>query len=70
MRAAPGYKSSLEYTILPTPTQALPQYAYTMATQALKWNKQKEQKRIAHTRIRTEDLIITSDALYQLSHAS
>ena len=36
VRAAPGYKSSLEYTILPTPTQALPQYAYTMATQALK----------------------------------
>ena len=29
-----------------------------------------KKKKIAHTRIRTEDLIITSDALCQLSHAS
>ena len=30
----------------------------------------KKQKDIARTRIRTEDLMITSHALYQLSHAS
>ena len=33
-------------------------------------NKNIDIKKIARTRIRTEDLIITSDALYQLSHAS
>ena len=30
----------------------------------------RKSKEDARTRIRTEDLIITSDALYQLSHAS
>ena len=29
-----------------------------------------KKKKTARTRIRTEDLIITSDALYQLSHTS
>ena len=43
---------------------------YTRACQGahLKWSKKKG--RSARTRTRTEDLIITSDALYQLSHAS
>ena len=32
--------------------------------------KKQEEKDNAHTVIRTQDLVITSDALYQLSHAS
>ena len=37
-----------------------------------KKKKKKERKKEinAHTVIRTQDLVITSDALYQLSHAS
>ena len=34
------------------------------------YSERKKNKKNARTRIRTEDLIITSDALYQLSHTS